>query len=154
MEAIHLVLTQKLLQISKFTLAESLYLIALPAGSLLLCAAAVAEWPRLGRDGGYLVIAEHPLYFVASSCLGLAVNFTGAAVLQATSAVTTKVLNTLRGIGVVFVGILFYGEYCTTIELLGYSVAIAGFSLYNWAQFPWDEKPDGAKSEARLPAGA
>ena len=35
-------------------------------------------------------------------------------------------------------GILFYGEYCTTIELLGYSVAIAGFSLYNWAQFPWD----------------
>lgn len=148
MEAIHLVLTQKLLQISKFTLVESLYLIALPAGSFLFCAAAVAEWPRLGRDGAYLVIAEHPWYFLASSCLGLAVNFSGAAVLQATSAVTTKVLNTVRGIGVVFVGILFYGEYCTASELLGYSVAIAGFSLYNWAQFPRDEKTDGTKSEA------
>ena len=50
---------------------------------------------------------------------------------KATSAVTTKVLNTVRGISVVFVGILFYGEYCATSELLGYSVAIAGFSLYN-----------------------
>lgn len=148
MEAIHLVLTQKLLQISKFTLVESLYLIAPPAGSFLFCAAAVVEWPRLGRDGGYLVIAEHPLYFVASCCLGLAVNFTGMAVVQATSAVTVKVLNTVRGIGVIFVGILFYGEYCTAMELLGYSVAIAGFSLYNWAQFLCDEKTDGTKSEA------
>ena len=47
---------------------------------------------------------------------------------KTTSAVTTKALNTVRGIGVVFVGILFYGEYCTASKLLGYSVAIAGSS--------------------------
>lgn len=139
MEAINLVLTQKMLQNCKFTLLEGIYLIAPPSGFLLVAAAAALEWPRLIREGKYMTIAEYPLYFSASCLLGLAVNFVGMAVVQATSSLTVKVLNTIRGIGVVFVGILFYGEYCSPLELCGYSVALAGFSLYNCAAYLADK---------------
>jgi len=137
MEAINLVLTQKLLQVHqcKLTLVEGIYMIAPPSAMLLLGAGAVLEWPRLGREAAYMIVVDHPKYFAASCLLGLAVNFVGMAVVQATSSLTCKVLNTIRGIGVVFVGILFYGEYCTNLELFGYTVALAGFSLYNYAQY-------------------
>merc|ERR1719310_2302963 len=106
-------------------------MISPPSSLLLFVAAAMLEWPRLARESKYNVVIDHPKYFVASCALGLAVNFVGMAVVQATSSLTVKVLNTIRGIGVVFVGILFYGEYCTPLELCGYAVAVAGFSLYN-----------------------
>lgn len=135
MEAVNLVLTQKFLQNCKFTLVESVYLIAPPSSALLFGAAIVLELSRMSREEKYRVIIDHPEYFAASCVLGLAVNFVGMAVVQATSSLTIKVLNTIRGIGVVFVGILFYGEYCTTLELCGYAVAIGGFTLYNLAQY-------------------
>merc|ERR1719263_2084584 len=139
MEAINLVLTQKLLQNCKFTLIEGLYFIAPPSSILLFCAAAFMEWPRLVREGSYVIIFEQPRYFVGSCVLGLAVNFIGMAVVQATSSLTVKVLNTIRGIGVVSVGVLLYGEYCPPLELAGYAVALAGFSLYNCANYITDK---------------
>lgn len=129
-----------MLQNCKFTVLEGIYTIAPPSAIFLVSAAAVLEWPRLSSEAGYRIIAEHPQYFAASCLLGLAVNFVGMAVVQATSSLTIKVLNTIRGIGVVFVGILFYGEYCTTLELCGYTVALAGFSLYNCAQYLTPDK--------------
>jgi hypothetical protein len=134
MEAINLVLTQKLLQIGNFTLTEGLHTISPPSCFLLFLAASMLEWPRLFSEGSYRILAEHPWHFAASSFLGLLVNFVGMAVVQATSSLTTKVLNTVRGVGVVMVGVLFYGEYCSPLELCGYSCALAGFSLYNVAQ--------------------
>lgn len=135
MEAINLVLTQKLLQNCKFSVVETIYAIA-PSSCLFLCsAAALIEWPRMQREGKYMAISDYRWYFLASCLLGLSVNFIGMAVVQATSSLTIKVLNTIRGIGVVFVGILFYGEYCTPLELCGYAVAVAGFCLYNFAQY-------------------
>jgi len=134
-EAVNLVLTQKLLQNCKFTLIEGLYMITLPSGVFLCGAAVLLEWPRLLREGMYTVIAENPVYFGGSCLLGFAVNFVSMAVVHATSGLTVKVLNVIRGIGVVVVGVLFYGEYCSTIELWGYSVVLGGFCLYNWAQY-------------------
>lgn len=134
MEAINLVLTQKLLQLRKFTLTEGLYMISPPSCFLLFVTASLLEWPRIAREAGYRIMMDHPWHFVASSALGLLVNFVGMAVVQATSSLTMKVLNTARGVAVVLVGVLFYGEYCSPLELFGYGCALAGFSLYNYAQ--------------------
>jgi hypothetical protein len=139
MEAVNLVLTQKLLHNCKFSLVEGLYFIAPPSSAFLFSAAAVMEWPRLVQDSSYSIIVEHPAYFAGSCLLGLAVNFIGMAVVQATSSLTVKVLNTIRGVGVVLVGILFYGELCTYLELAGYTAAIAGFMLYNIGQYTLDK---------------
>lgn len=134
MEAINLVLTQKLLQNCKFTLVEGLYLISPPSALILLSVASVFEWPRLMHEGSYRTILDHHWYFLGSCVLGLLVNFVGMAVVQATSSLTVKVLNTARGVAVVLVGILFYGEYCTPLELSGYMFALAGFTMYNVVQ--------------------
>lgn len=140
MEAINLVLSQKLLQNCKLTVVEGIYAIAPASGMFLCSAAALLEWPRMQREGRYMAFVDYRWHFVASSLLGLSVNFVGMAVVQATSSLTMKVLNTLRGIGVVFVGILFYGEHCTSLELCGYGVAIAGVCLYNFAQYKAEHK--------------
>mmetsp|Transcript_83291 Transcript_83291/g.130005 ORF Transcript_83291/g.130005 Transcript_83291/m.130005 type:complete len:367 (-) Transcript_83291:108-1208(-) len=133
-EAIHLVLTQKLLQNCKLTLIEGLYMITPPSSLMLLLGASIFEWPRMIQEGSHRMIFQQPWYFLGTCFLGLLVNFVGMAVIQATSSLTVKVLNTARGIGVVAVGILFYGEYCASLELCGYSFALVGLALYNYAQ--------------------
>jgi hypothetical protein len=147
MEAINLVLTQKLLHNCKFTLVEGLYVIAPASGIFLFCAALVLELPRFLER--YSTMVDNPGYFVGSCALGLVVNFVGLAVVQATSSLTVKVLNTIRGICVIMVGFLFYGEHCTNMELAGYSVALLGFALYNYAQlvFVSAEKSDNSGVE-------
>jgi len=150
MEAINLVLTQKLLQNCQFTLTEGLYMTTPPSGIVLFSAAALMEWPRMIETGSYRIIFANPSYFASSCTLGLAVNFVGMAVVQATSSLTTKVLNTVRGIGVVFVGILFYGEVCSPLEFCGYAVAVIGFGLYNCAQYITDKTKKEELSEDML----
>jgi hypothetical protein len=145
MEAINLVLTQKLLHNCKFTLVEGLYVIAPAAGIFLFCAAFLLELPRFWER--YSAMVDNPAYFVGTCALGLVVNFVGLAVVQATSSLTVKVLNTIRGICVIMVGLLFYGEHCTSMEFAGYSVALLGFALYNYAQLIFVSADKGDKSE-------
>lgn len=56
------------------------------------------------------------------------------AVSTAPSRFPTKVLNTFRCICLVVVGVVFYGEVLSNLELFGYSVALVGFVGYNYAQ--------------------
>jgi hypothetical protein len=134
MEAINLVLTQKLLQNCKFTLMEGLYMISPPSALILFLVASVIEWPRMIQEGRHRMVFQLPWYFFGPCFLGFLVNFVGMAVVQATSSLTVKVLNIARGIIVVLVGIVFYGEYCTPLELCGYWFALVGVTLYNIGQ--------------------
>lgn len=141
MEAFNLVLTQKLLQNLKFTTLESLYILAPPGAACLLFLAAFLEWPRMVRSGDCAMVAHQPWSFLMAALLGLLVNFVGISVVQATSAVTYKVLNVVRCIGLVFVGVLFYGEVVSVQEAVGYSVSLLGFFGYNWAKLD----PEGSQ---------
>jgi hypothetical protein len=142
MEAISLVLTQKLLQNSKFTIVEGMYVLAPPGAACLLTASIALEWPRLFQEGDYQVVLERPLWFAFAAILGFLVNFTTFMVVQVTSSLTYKVLNTARCVGVVFIGMTYYGETVMPMEMAGYGVALAGFVGYNFCQmFPeWGEK--------------
>jgi len=133
-EAVNLVMTQALLQDSKFTAIEGLYFLAPPSTLCLFGAAAATEWPLMMRSGHLATIAEHPLDFVGAAALGLAVNFVTMLLVQATSSLFTKVLNTFRCVCLVVVGVVVYGEVISGVELVGYSVALIGFAGYNYVQ--------------------
>lgn len=134
-EAINLVMTQKLLHNCSFTLVESVYVLAPPSALFLLLASALMEGPRILRDKNYMAMVEHPFYFLGCCVLGLTVNFIVLAVIQVSSSLTAKVLNTIRGVGVIMFGVIFYNETCTSLELFGYTLALIGFTLYNCAPY-------------------
>jgi len=136
-EAINLVLTQKLLQSNKFSIMEGMYILAPPGAVCLLTLAAALEWPSMINAGDHLILRERPLWFFGAAVLGLLVNFTGFFVVQATSSLTVKILNQARCIGLIIVGLFWYGEVVSSFQAAGYSIAVVGFIAYNWLQvFP------------------
>jgi len=141
-EAISVVLSQKILQHHKFSVLEGLYLTA-PAGSVcLLTGVILLEAPEMVRLGHHLIPFENPRTFMAAAVLGVAINFISFLVMQLTSALTMKILNTARSVGLVAVGVLFYGEYHPPRQLCGYGLALLGFVGYNAFQV----FPEAAKS--------
>lgn len=141
-EAANLLLSQKLMQNQKFTVMEGIYFISPASVLCLFLMAAAWEWPRMVRSGDWAIIFQHLPYFLAAGFIGIAVNFLGLAVVQATSTLTQKILNQIRCIGLIFYGIIFFGEECTLFELFGYVVALGGFAGYNRAQMDpeWAER--------------
>lgn len=133
-DAVNLVLTQKLLQNSKFSVIEGMYVLATPGAVCLMLAAMVLEWPRMLRANHQYMLLEYSGWFVAAAFLGLIVNFLGFLLVQATSSLTAKILNTARSVALVLVGVLFYGEVVMPMELAGYSLALMGFVGYNFVQ--------------------
>lgn len=108
-----------------------------PGAACLLLAAAIHEWPRLLSRGDLYKVSESPVYFAIAALVGFAVNFIGFLVVQATSTLTMKILSVVRCIGLVVVGVLVYRETCTMQQSIGYTVALVGFTGYNYVQlFP------------------
>jgi len=136
-EASGLVLTQKLLQTSKFTVMEALYVLAPPQAMCLFGAAVLLEWPTMLRTGSLEILTAHPSPFIGAAVLGLAVNFVGMMLVQATSSLFCKILNTVRCVGLVCIGSIFYGEEIGLMEICGYGISLFGFAGYNYVQmFP------------------
>jgi drug/metabolite transporter (DMT)-like permease len=146
-EAVTMVFTQKLLQNEKFTIIETMYVLAPPGSACLILAAMITEWRDMIMRGQYVVLYQHPVRFLAAAALGVAVNFVGFMVVQATSSLTTKILNTARGMGLVFIGVLVYGEVITPVEMFGYIVSLIGVLGYNFVQVAPEQ---GAKLEASV----
>jgi len=136
-EALNLVLTQILLQEKKFTVMEGMYVLQPPSAACLFLVAAFYEWPAMVRTGHVGLIVQHSWCFLAAALFGLAVNFVSMLLVQVTSSLFCKILNTARSVGLVYFGVLVYGEECGFLELVGYSVALLGFAGYNYVQiFP------------------
>lgn len=134
MEATNMLMSQKLLQNRKLSIMEGLYVIAPSSSFCLLAMAAFLELPRLLQQEAYRIILENPWTFCLAGMLGFGVNFLSFLVIQATSALTLKILNIFRTIALVFVGCLFYGEAVSLQEIGGYIVALLGFVGYNFSQ--------------------
>eukprot|EP00401_Gymnodinium_catenatum_P009212 CAMPEP_0117461620 /NCGR_PEP_ID=MMETSP0784-20121206/2622_1 /TAXON_ID=39447 /ORGANISM="" /LENGTH=297 /DNA_ID=CAMNT_0005255339 /DNA_START=153 /DNA_END=1043 /DNA_ORIENTATION=+ len=134
LEACSLVLTQQLFRAGKVTVVEALYIVA-PAGAACLgLLVAILEGPRLVSSGDHSRLVGILPELSIAAVLGVAVNFVSFAILQETCAVTLKVLNIMRGIGVVMIGIVCFGEGCSCMEVFGYGVSICGFCGYNYVQ--------------------
>jgi len=139
-EAIATVLSQKLLQNLKFTTVETMYYLSVPSTIILAVPASILEWRYMVEAGRHLIFVERPLLMLTAAFLGVGVNFLTLMVIQATSSVTVKILNTVRCIALVAVGAAFYGEHHSSRQLAGYVVSLAGFVGYNFFQM----RPDRA----------
>merc|ERR1712232_1544974 len=118
-----------------------------PAAFFMVLMASVTEGPRLLTSGHTQIVIDYWHAFAAAAVGGVLANFMGAMVIQATSALTLKILNITRCMGVVFIGVAIYGEQCTQLEFIGYLVSLVGLVCYNVVQV-W---PDiGERIERRV----
>eukprot|EP00933_Yihiella_yeosuensis_P081481 TRINITY_DN95095_c0_g1_i1.p1 TRINITY_DN95095_c0_g1~~TRINITY_DN95095_c0_g1_i1.p1 ORF type:complete len:210 (+),score=26.25 TRINITY_DN95095_c0_g1_i1:3-632(+) len=131
-EALNLVLSEKLLQHEKhkLTVIEGTCMLAPPGAVSLLAIASITELPDLLRSGDARLLLQHPIEFLTAAILGFGVNLLSLQVVQATSSLTLKTLNTVRSVGLVIVGVVRYGEDCSLQQAAGYALALAGFCLY------------------------
>ena len=91
-----LALTQKLLKSFHLSVLESQYYLAPVGAFFLLLAALPSELPHALRTGALVVVADHPLEFLASASLGVVASMMTFVVIKLTNSVTLKVLNTAR----------------------------------------------------------
>lgn len=130
-EAITMVMSQKMLQNLKFSEIETMYFLSPPTFFILCVPAALWEWESLLRNTRYLVFVEHPLEMLAAASLGMVVTLLGFLTVRLTSSITVKILNTGRCVGLVFMGMIFYGEHRSVHQLMAYGVSLLGFLGYN-----------------------
>ena len=69
-------------------------------------------------ENAFKIIYDYPFIFISASFMGLGVNYLSYLVIQATSSLTMKVLSTIRNIGIIFIGIAFYGEIVTSYQVI------------------------------------
>merc|ERR550532_269754 len=106
-----------------------------PAGAFcLLAGVMILEAPPMVQRQHHLIPLQNPVAFGSAAALGVAINFASFLVMQLTSALTMKILNTARSVGLVVVGVVFYGEEHPPLQLVGYGLALLGFAGYNCFQ--------------------
>merc|ERR1719210_541089 len=107
----------------------------------------ILEAPLMVEKQHHLIPLQNPVAFCSAAALGISINFVSLLVMQLTSALTMKILNTARSVGLVIVGVMCYGEVRPWFQLCGYAVALVGFVGYNLFQL----YPDAAsKVESRV----
>ncbi|CAK9088914.1 Probable sugar phosphate/phosphate translocator At1g53660 [Durusdinium trenchii] len=130
-EAVRLVLTQFALQDCNFGLLEGQYFLA-PAGALcLLLLSGLFEFGTIYANGDFYKFHLFPMQFCLAGSLGFGVQMLTAGVIKLTSSITLKVLSQLRNALVVLSGVLLYGEVVTTLQLVGYLLAVTGILRYS-----------------------
>ncbi|GAB5359016.1 hypothetical protein AAMO2058_000508400 [Amorphochlora amoebiformis] len=132
-EATRCVLTQSLLEDSKLTVVEGLYLMSPPCTIAALMAVSLFEKPALNAKG-LETIASNPMIFVMAGSLGFIQHLCTLWVVQATNALTLKLLGPLRSIFVVGVSVVFWGDSLSTLKATGYMVSLLGLLWYNLVQ--------------------
>merc|ERR1712232_880598 len=118
-----------------------------PAAFFMVLMASIAEGPRLWTAGHMQIVIEQWPAFTGAAFGGVLANFLAAMVIQATSALTLKILNITRCMGVVFIGVAIYGEQCTQLEFIGYLVSLVGLVCYNVVQV-WPEVGERVERKA------
>ena len=111
---------------------EGQYYMAPISALWLFSASALTELPRALASRAWTVPLSHPLLFVASATLGLAVNLCTFLVIKATGSVTLKVLGVARNAGLVLWSAYVLGEAVSPLEAVGYSISLAAFAAFNY----------------------
>ncbi len=137
LEAVRVVMTQQLLGSLKFNAVEVVVWLGPPTAIILFAASFVWESEGLLKHGFALIQAK-PFWYLGAVSLGFVVNVAAALGIQRTSSLTFKVVGCVKNTLVVWCGILL-GDRVEGLQMLGYSVSLAGFLLYSQMKLTADK---------------
>lgn len=100
-----------------------------PTAAILFAGSYLWEYDGLMRLG-FALIRVKPLWYTLALLLGFAVNMSTALAIQATSSLTFKVVGCIKNAVVIWFGVLL-GDHVQGLQMLGNTVAMAGFLLYS-----------------------
>ncbi|MEW5300114.1 MAG: hypothetical protein WDW38_002951 [Sanguina aurantia] len=130
-EAIRLVMTQYLLVGLRFHPIEGLLYLAPACAMYLAVGSAILEWPVISRSGAIHIVKDHPWLFLLAAVMGFCVNVLAYTTIKLTSAITLKVLGTMKNAILVTWSVLVLREVVTPVQTVGYCISLAGFGWYN-----------------------
>jgi len=131
---------QFLLANKKFSMWEGMFFISPASLIFLLTAAALFEFKDMAEKNAWGMMAEHPELFLAAGFLGFVVNFCSLGVIKFIGSLTLKVLAQVRSIIIIIFGVIFYHDVVQPIQIVGYSIALVGFTGYNVAKIKAKEE--------------
>jgi drug/metabolite transporter (DMT)-like permease len=131
---------QFLLANKKFSMWEGMFFISPASLIFLLAAAAMFEFKPMAESGAWGMMADEPHLFLAAGFLGFVVNFCSLGVIKYIGSLTLKVLAQLRSIVIIILGVIFYHDDVEPIQIVGYAIALVGFTGYNYAKIAAKEE--------------
>ena len=111
---------------------QVLLYVGLPTGVILSVAAWLVEGERLAAYG-LRIAATNPGIFAALAVASASVNLFSFLAIRLTSSLTFKTVGCMKNVVVVYLGVLM-GDKVTTMQLVGYLIAIGGFVKYTVEQ--------------------
>lgn len=131
-EATRLMLTQRMLKQMNFHVLEGLYHITPTSAICAALAALVFELPHFKLHKFQRALPTSWHLFLLNALLGFLVNVVSFLVIKRTNVVMLKLLAIARNALVVLSGIVFFADSVTPIQVVGYSVSLFFFSIYNY----------------------
>jgi drug/metabolite transporter (DMT)-like permease len=145
-EAIRMAVLQYLLGNLRFELVEGLYLFAPASLFCLLLGIMWLEFPTFMRENGMLKILENPALYFTAAMLGFCVNYLTLGVIKSTSGLTFKVLGQAKNTMVIFLSVLLFGSTVTGLQIVGYSISMIGFYIYQIGKMAQTARENEEKS--------
>ena len=152
-EACRMAVLQYLLGNLRFELVEGLYVMAPASFGFLALGIACFEWRALMEEDGFGIIARAPHKFICAALLGFAVNLLTLGVIKSTSSLTFKVIGQVKNTLVILVSVALFGSAITGLQVIGYSISMVGFAVYQRGKQRQTKHEAGAADARTLEKG-
>ena len=132
----------------KLTVWEGLYFMSPLCACWLVLGSLVMEAPKMIAEGALARVGPNWMRFVVGGLGGFCVNLAVFLVVKNFSALSLKVIATIRNMGIVLVSIIRYGDPVTSLETVGYVISLFGFALYQYSKSLAAKKTQKARTSA------
>ena len=89
------------------------------------------EREELSRPGNVDVVREYWYLFVICATFGFAVNYVCLGVVKHAGSLMVKTMSQLKNVVVIAAAMFIYGDEVSSLEMIGYAIATAGFIAFN-----------------------
>ena len=107
------------------------------------------ELPAFMSENGVGKIMESPGLYICAALLGFCVNYLTLGVIKSTSGLTFKVLGQAKNTAVILISVMVFGSQVTSLQILGYTISMAGFYVYQTAKMEQQKAFESASLEMK-----